>query len=165
VQPVEPIVFYDPRDLDAEHFRLIGRAYQRTKGVRLPHAGHPAGAFPSERGLLAPTVLDIAYGKFDPVVLEQTARARHGLFYGLEPGPEINAGDTAIAALARITPHKKAPAMSWWPVWRIVAADYSIALMVLDEIVSEQSLGHGSNEEFSQLTPIAPEWGRHVDHG
>ncbi len=73
---VEPIVFYDPRDPDAEHFRLIARAYPRTKGVRLPHAGHPAGAFLSETGLLVPAVLDIAHGRFDPADLEETARGR-----------------------------------------------------------------------------------------
>ena len=72
---VEPIVFYDPRDRDAEHFRLIGRAYPNAKGIRLPHAGHPAGAFLNETGLLVPAILDIAHGKFDPAVLEQTARA------------------------------------------------------------------------------------------
>jgi tetratricopeptide (TPR) repeat protein len=73
---VEPVVFYDPRDRDARHFRLIERAYPKTQGVRLPHAGHPAGAFLIETGLLARAVLDIANGRFEPPVLERTARAR-----------------------------------------------------------------------------------------
>lgn len=76
---VAPIVFYDPRDRDAEHFGLIARAYPRTGGVRLPHAGHPAGAYLNEVGLLAAAVLDIVHGKFDPAVLEQTARTRRRL--------------------------------------------------------------------------------------
>lgn len=75
-QRIEPLVFYDPRDADARHFELISRAYPRTRGVRLWHAGHPAGAFLSDTGVLTTAIESILDGRFDAAAFERTARAR-----------------------------------------------------------------------------------------
>jgi tetratricopeptide (TPR) repeat protein len=72
---VETVIFYDPHDQDLEHVRLIAQAYPRTAAVRLPHAGHPVGAFLAETRLLSGAVLDIISGSFDAAALERAARA------------------------------------------------------------------------------------------
>ncbi len=73
-QDVAAIVFYDPYDLDNEHFRLIAQSYPRATGVRLPHAGHPCGAFLLETNLLAGAIMDIVEDRFDAAALEASAR-------------------------------------------------------------------------------------------
>jgi hypothetical protein len=75
-QRIEPLVFYDPRDADARHFELISQAYPRTTGVRLWHAGHPAGAYLSDTGVLTTAIPAILDGQFDAPAFERTARAR-----------------------------------------------------------------------------------------
>jgi tetratricopeptide (TPR) repeat protein len=76
---VEPLVFYDPRDLDARHFELIARAFPRTTGVRLWHAGHPAGAYLSEAGVLTSAITAILERRFDARTFEKEARAKRRL--------------------------------------------------------------------------------------
>jgi len=73
---VEPMVFYDPFDLDALHFDMIARAFPHTRGVRLRHAGHPAGAYLAETGLLSSTIASILDDRFDPADVETQARLR-----------------------------------------------------------------------------------------
>lgn len=76
---VAPIVFFDPHDLDALHYQLIARSYPRTLGVRMPYAGHPAGAMLSETGVLSKTILSIVDGTFDPEKVYGDLRARRRL--------------------------------------------------------------------------------------
>ena len=73
---IEPLVFYDPKDADARHFELILQAYPRTTGVRLWHAGHPAGAYLSDTGVLTTAIAAVLDGQFDAPAFERTARAR-----------------------------------------------------------------------------------------
>lgn len=75
-QVTAPLIFYDPRDRDARHFELIQRAYPRTKGVRLWHAGHPAGAYLSDTGVLSAAIEAVFDGALDVAALERTVRAR-----------------------------------------------------------------------------------------
>ena len=75
---VAPIVFYDPQDLDARHFRLIAAHYPLTVGIAMPHAGHPAGGMLAETHMLSRAILDIVNGSFDPRALAQELRARRG---------------------------------------------------------------------------------------
>jgi hypothetical protein len=76
---VEPLVFYDPCDLDARHFKLIARAFPRTTGIRLWHAGHPAGAYLSEAGILTSAISAILERRFDAMAFEREARAKRRL--------------------------------------------------------------------------------------
>jgi tetratricopeptide (TPR) repeat protein len=69
------IHFYDSRDADREHARLIAEHYPTTH-VCLPHGGHPAGIILSETGLLPSAILNIIEGTFDPGFFEQSAWAR-----------------------------------------------------------------------------------------
>lgn len=73
---VETLVFYDPRDADARHFELIAAVCPRAVGVRLRHAGHPAGAYLAETGLLSGVISDAIHGAFDPAAVERAARAQ-----------------------------------------------------------------------------------------
>jgi pimeloyl-ACP methyl ester carboxylesterase len=66
-------IFYDPYDMDAQHFALFAETFN-VKGIRLPHAGHPAGAYLAETGTISGTILDIIHGTFDPVCLERQVR-------------------------------------------------------------------------------------------
>ena len=76
---VEPLVFYDPCDLDARHFELIARAFPRTTGIRLWHAGHPAGAYLSEARILTLAITAILERRFDPRAFEREAHAKRRL--------------------------------------------------------------------------------------
>ena len=69
------IHFYDSRDADREHARLIAE-HTPTTHVRLPHGGHPAGVILAETGLLPSAILNIIEGTFDPGFCEQKVRAR-----------------------------------------------------------------------------------------
>lgn len=73
--PAPGIVFYDPCGPDAAHAALWAASGPMTP-VPLPHAGHPAGAFLAQTGLLGPAVLDIVHGQFDAPALLRLARAR-----------------------------------------------------------------------------------------
>lgn len=72
---IKPLVFYDPSDADAKHFELISKAYPLARGVRLRHAGHPAGGYLSEAGILKDAIGGIIDGVFDASDFERSARA------------------------------------------------------------------------------------------
>lgn len=76
---VRPIVFYDPRDLDFLHFRLILANYPRTVGVAMPHSGHPAGAMLNETGVLTRVLEDIVADCFDADAIAATVRSKRRL--------------------------------------------------------------------------------------
>ncbi|WP_051357428.1 tetratricopeptide repeat protein [Azorhizobium doebereinerae] len=69
----EAFLFYDPRCADRRHAGLIGRE-MRAHHIRLPHGGHPCMPLLQEAGLLAPAILDIAAGRFDPRLFAQRVR-------------------------------------------------------------------------------------------
>ncbi len=73
--PPPVLAFYDPYDLDARHLELWARD-RRVIRVRLPYAGHPASTCLAELGLLAPALLDIVAGRFDPAALMAVVHAR-----------------------------------------------------------------------------------------
>lgn len=66
-------VFYDPHDRDREHVERIAQLTQ-VHAVRLPHAGHPAGDYLVQTGLLSGAVRAILEGRFDVQSLELQAR-------------------------------------------------------------------------------------------
>jgi lysophospholipase L1-like esterase/pimeloyl-ACP methyl ester carboxylesterase len=68
-------IFYDPFDVDAQHFALFSEAFN-VKSIRLPHAGHPAGAYLAETGMISRAILDIVHETFDPVSLERQVRRK-----------------------------------------------------------------------------------------
>lgn len=68
-------LFYDPRDVDRHHARLIAERYP-TSAIRLPFAGHPVGSLLNETGLLAAAVEAIVADRFDAAAVEREVRAR-----------------------------------------------------------------------------------------
>lgn len=69
-------VAYDPRlAVDRCHVDAIASEIP-VERLALPHAGHPAGAFLAETGLLRPLVLDILAGRIDLAPFRAEARAR-----------------------------------------------------------------------------------------
>jgi hypothetical protein len=75
-QTVEAYVLYDPFDLDQLHVDLMRARYPRLRAIPLPHAGHPAGAYLEETGLLTGAIIDIAHDRFDPALFAREARRR-----------------------------------------------------------------------------------------
>lgn len=73
--PPDATIFYDPCGPDGAHAALWAAERAATL-VPLPHAGHPAGMFLLQAGLLGPAVLDILAGRFDQPALLRAARAR-----------------------------------------------------------------------------------------
>ena len=73
--PPGAVIFYDPCGPDGAHAALWAADRAATL-VPLPHAGHPAGMFLLQAGLLGPAVLDILAGRFDCPALLRAARAR-----------------------------------------------------------------------------------------
>jgi len=73
--PPGAVIFYDPCGPDGAHAGLWA-AERPAVLVPLPHAGHPAGMFLLQAGLLGPAVLDILAGRFDRPALLRAARAR-----------------------------------------------------------------------------------------
>ena len=73
---VTPYLFFDSRDPDALHARLIACHYPNTVRVAIPHAGHPAGAYLEETALLTNTVIDIVNDRFDSVAATAAARRK-----------------------------------------------------------------------------------------
>ena len=73
--PPGAVIFYDPCGPDGAHAALWAADRAATL-VPLPHAGHPAGMFLLQAGLLGPAVLDILADRFDRPALLRAARAR-----------------------------------------------------------------------------------------
>ncbi len=76
-------VFYDPADLDRRHVEALAEHYP-VRAIPIRHAGHPAGAYLAEAGLLAPTVLAMIEDRFDPEGFPQVlreARRRSGQYH------------------------------------------------------------------------------------
>ena len=67
-------VLYDPRNNDRLHVEALGALYPVTP-LPLPHAGHPAGGYLMEVGLLAETVLRMVDGTFEGAGFAAKARA------------------------------------------------------------------------------------------
>jgi tetratricopeptide (TPR) repeat protein len=76
--PHHAVVFYDPHDKDAQHFSLIAEQFN-TIGVKLRYAGHPAGAYLAEAGLISQTILGIIRGEFDQSDFERQVRVKRRL--------------------------------------------------------------------------------------
>ncbi len=72
----QPIVFFDPYDLDVLHWRLIAAHYPRARAAPLPHAGHPAGAYLNETGVLGEILIAAAQGSTVPDAVFRLARKR-----------------------------------------------------------------------------------------
>ena len=73
--PPPAVIFYDPRGPDGAHAALWAAGRPATL-VPLPHAGHPAGMFLVQAGLLGPAVLDVLARRLDAPALLRAARAR-----------------------------------------------------------------------------------------
>ncbi len=67
-------VLFDPHDIDGAHAPLIAAAVPGTRLVALPFAGHPAGTFLAETGLVGRTVLEAVGGDLDVAALREAAR-------------------------------------------------------------------------------------------
>lgn len=78
-ESIQPIVFYDPVDLDALHFSMIKKYYPRSIGISIHHAGHPAGAYLEETNTLKSILKDIIQDKFDGVNTKKVLRQRKHL--------------------------------------------------------------------------------------
>jgi hypothetical protein len=106
------IAAYDPElPLDRQHVALIAAAIA-IEDLALPHAGHPAGAFLSDVGLLKPLVEQLLENRLDFGAIAREAEARReqspswlGERSGaLQSGPEAIALSERALALAPDSP-------------------------------------------------------------
>lgn len=67
--------FYDPKTSDRHHVEYVARQ-ATVQHITLPFAGHPAGSFLNDLGLLSEAVIDIAEGRFDRPLFMQRVRER-----------------------------------------------------------------------------------------
>lgn len=67
--------FYDPKTSDKNHVDYIAR-HATVHRIKLPFAGHPAGSFLNDLGLLSQAVIDIAERRFDQPLFMQKVRER-----------------------------------------------------------------------------------------
>lgn len=78
----DAFVFFDPRDYDQLHTEALAALYP-VRPIPIPHAGHPAGGYLAESGLLGPVVIDMIEGRFDAAAFEpqvRSARRRSGQY-------------------------------------------------------------------------------------
>lgn len=66
-------VFYDPKDVDRLHVRALADIYP-VLAIPLRNAGHPAGAYLAESGLLGPAVMAMIEGTFDADAFGRSVR-------------------------------------------------------------------------------------------
>ncbi len=103
-------VIYDPTEDDRRHVELLSRRYPVVP-FTLPYAGHPAGTFLAEAQLLAPSVLAMIEGVFDPETLRaqvRAARRRSGKYHFIlserQPAWRPRLSHRLAAEAARLNP-------------------------------------------------------------
>ncbi len=72
----DAVIFCDDRESDGRHAMLIAAEIPTARIVSLPYAGHPAGTFLAETGVLSSAILDAAYRRIDLEALYRTVRQR-----------------------------------------------------------------------------------------
>jgi tetratricopeptide (TPR) repeat protein len=72
----EQYIAFDPADAhDRQHFELFA-ARSSSKGVAVPHGGHPVGSYLVETGMLQPLLEEIESGAFDHLAYARELRRR-----------------------------------------------------------------------------------------
>jgi len=72
----EQYIAFDPADAhDRRHFALFA-ARSSSRGVPVPHGGHPVGSYLVETGMLQSLLEEIESGAFDPLAYARELRAR-----------------------------------------------------------------------------------------
>ena len=104
------IIFFDPRNPDAGHVAAWSHD-RRVEAVALPYAGHPAGTYLAQVGLLGESLLGIVAGTFDAATAAKEARARRrcsgqylAQLAAAQPGHRRRAALALAARAAEVTP-------------------------------------------------------------
>jgi len=97
---VVPVVAYDPWDADAAHADRIAEDISIIR-LRVPFAGHPAGVYLLDAGLLTGLVMQVLDGTLDPAAtsraLRQTRRSVAAYYGGLALRQPAWHADLAVA--------------------------------------------------------------------
>jgi tetratricopeptide (TPR) repeat protein len=142
---VRAYVFYDPHDDDAMHADLFRRDVP-VHDIKLNHAGHPAGTFLAETGLLSTTILDIIGGRFDATAFASAARVGRR-----------NSGKYLITLAQRVSQARYSSKLALARAAVAAAPDQSPYIGYLALLLDHAGFNDEADRSYLAATALAPE--------